>query len=226
MENVLAWAVLPPLALAAYIWFSDRKEREPVSLVLKCFLLGALSALPASFLEIGGETVLDFLIGNETSTEYMFLEYFCVVALAEEACKRYVIARKKMWNNPEFNYEFDGIVYSAASALGFAALENILYMMDDGVLMGRLIPVHAVCGILMGYYLGHAKYYQARSFLFRSTYARTMSLLVPVLIHGFWDFALSQESDEFAYAALIMIVVVTIFAFVRIHKSEKEDAAI
>ena len=132
----------------------------------------------------------------------LVLENFLAVALVEEACKRWVVL-KFAWNHPAFDYRFDAVVYCVFAALGFAALENILYVAQFGfaVAVSRAllsVPGHCFFAVYMGIYLGQAKmveramqrYYIELPDEMPEQYLRA-SLLVPTLLHGFWDFSLS-----------------------------------
>ena len=225
---LLMCAVVPPLLLLFYILHLDKIEREPIGQVLKIFFLGCLSVIPAIILELVGENVLSlFLGGDKTSIIYKALDYFIVVAVSEEFCKRYVMM-KFMWNNPNFNYRFDAVIYCAASAVGFAAAENFEYMLVEGtgIILARLIPVHAICGIFMGYYIGQAKVAQrcARRALCR--HYKFLSMLVPVALHGFYDFALSSESYFLITLAMLMVVIATIAAFITLRRASKKYAPV
>lgn len=224
MNSILLWGLVPPVLLLIYVWKLDRIEREPAGLVLRVFLMGALSTFAAMVLESLAMYALELMKLDESSYLYLIIDNFLAVALVEEYCKRAPV-RKVIWKNPEFNFRFDAIVYCLASALGFAATENIFYMLSYGteIALGRMIPVHAVCSVYMGYYLGIAKTGDLDGNpQLEKKYTR-LSILVPMLIHGFWDFALSTEEDIFYIAALIMIVIVTMTAFNNLHKLSKED---
>ena len=67
----------------------------------------------------------------------------------------------------EFDEHYDGIVYGAAVSLGFATVENILYLFANGLesALGRaILPVssHALFGVIMGYYLGKQSFLKER----------------------------------------------------------------
>lgn len=215
-----------PILLLVYIWHLDRLEREPVGLVAAVFVVSALFGTgAAAFIEeIGGflmeVTFIAYipLIGD-------ILYYFIVVALVEEFCKRLPVMLL-VWNNREFDYRFDAIVYCTASAIGFAVAENIMYVGVFGadIAIGRLIPVHTICGVFMGYYLGCAKICErGGNAAARASYLR-MSLLIPVLIHGAWDFCVSVDVVALELAALVGIIALTIFAFVRLKTYARYDA--
>ena len=228
MELGLIIACIPPILLLIYVWYIDHIEREPITLIVKIFLLSAVfGTTAAAFIESVGEVLLDATGLYVSETVYLFVYFFFVVALAEEFCKRVVVVICA-WKNPEFNYRFDAIVYCVASAIGFAVAENAMYIMTYGgdIALGRLIPVHTICAVFMGYYLGNARLCQARGDGAGEQANRALSFVVPIVIHGFWDFAVSSGFEALEWIAMVAIFALTIFAFLRIHKSAKEDVSL
>mgnify|MGYP000845225295 FL=1 len=197
---LLLAALVPAAFLMVQVYRLDRIEKEPAGLLLKLVLFGALSGLAAGAIEGALTRVLDVTLGGGMLR--LVLENFLAVALVEEACKRWVVL-KFAWNHPAFDYRFDAVVYCVFSALGFAALENILYVAEYGfaVAVSRAllsVPGHCFFAVYMGIYLGQAKmaeramqrYYIELPDESPGQYLRA-SLLVPALLHGFWDFSLS-----------------------------------
>ncbi len=224
MTFALFFGIVPPILLLYYIWTLDKVEQEPIGLVLKTFFFGMLSVIPAVVLEIFGGGLLSFIGVPYDTWLYYALDCFLVVAFAEEFSKR-MMARFSIWNNPEFNYRFDAVLYLTASALGFAAAENIMYLIDSdlGGVLGRLIPVHTICGVFMGYYLGFAKTAELDGDREALKKWNRLSLLVPMLIHGFYDFTLSTGSMAMVLVSLLMVVVLTFRAYRSIRKVAAED---
>ncbi len=197
---LLLAALVPAAFLMVQVYRLDRIEKEPAGLLLKLVLFGALSGLAAGAIEGALTRLLDVTLGG--SMLRLVLENFLAVALVEEACKRWVVL-KFAWRHPAFDYRFDAVVYCVFSALGFAALENILYVAEYGfaVAVSRAllsVPGHCFFAVYMGIYLGQAKmaersmqrYYIELPDETPGQYLRA-SLLVPTLLHGFWDFSLS-----------------------------------
>ena len=197
---LLLAALVPAAFLMVQVYRLDRIEKEPAGLLLKLALFGALSGLAAGAIEGALTRVLDVTLGGGMLR--LVLENFLAVALVEEACKRWVVL-KFAWRHPAFDYRFDAVVYCVFSALGFAALENILYVAEYGfaVAVSRAllsVPGHCFFAVYMGIYLGQAKmaeramqrYYIELPDESPWQYLRA-SLLVPTLLHGFWDFSLS-----------------------------------
>ena len=198
---LLLAALIPAIFLMVQVYRLDRIEKEPAGLLLRLAVFAALSGLVAGVVE-GALTRVLGLVLREGSMLYLAAENFLAVALVEEACKRWPVM-KFAWNHPAFDYRFDAVVYCVFSALGFAALENILYVAEYGfsVAVSRAllsVPGHCFFAVYMGVYLGQAKmaeraaqrYYIELPDETPGPYLRA-SLLVPTLLHGFWDFSLS-----------------------------------
>lgn len=181
---LLSLALAPGIAIGIYIYLKDRHEREPISLLLMSFFYGALS------------TVITLLISwpltanvsiDKNSIADQFLNAFFLVALVEEFSK-FLFVRFILYNNKNFNEPFDGIVYALMVSMGFATLENVLYTFQYGVTTGILriftaVPAHATFGVLMGYFLGIAKFTHRREL-----YYACIALLVATLFHGAYDY--------------------------------------
>lgn len=232
-SSVLAWGLVPPILLIIYMYRLDKIEREPVGLIAKTFVFGMLSVIPAILWEIIGEYIVHFIIPEsmlynadmtENSVLYYFLEMFFVVAIAEETSKR-ALATLSVWKSPEFNFRFDAVIYYTTSALGFAAAENILYMTDYGteIAISRLIPVHSICGIFMGYHMGLARTAELDGDLAAAKRHKRHGLIIPVLIHGSYDFCLSVGGDLLYLAVLLFILVLTIVAWMSLKRYARQD---
>ena len=183
--EMLGLALAPAFFFLWFFWARDKYEREPLRLLFVTFLLGALSVLPTIALEKLGSVI----IPESRNLAVTMLHYFVVVALVEESMK-FLATAAKAYRSPEFDEPMDGVVYSAAAALGFAAVENVLYVFQHGVSVGIMrailsVPGHALDSILFGYFLGLAKFDSRRK---NSLIAR--GLLLATLFHGSWDFFL------------------------------------
>ena len=121
------------------------------------------------------------------------------------------------WQNVQFNEKFDGIVYACFVSLGFAGVENILYVFDGGVGVGWLraftaVPAHALFGVLMGYQFGLARFYP------KERYRRLiLALLIPFVLHGIYDFILMSGHPYLLLIFLPYIVFLWIFGFRHIR---------
>ena len=227
MEMILVAGLLPCVVLLFYIYRKDTVEKEPVGLLIKLLLLGCLSTIPAIILEMIGSYILSAIGLTEGSTLYYLIENFLIIAVAEEASKRYML-RKGSWNDPAFNYFFDGVVYAVFVSLGFAGLENVGYIagfgMEVAVIRGlAAIPLHAICGVFMGHFYGLHKAYSKYGYAKEAAANKKLSLLVPVLIHGFYDFCASVQSETMSYVWLGFVIVMDVIAFIQIRNYSKND---
>lgn len=187
MLQLLLIAIAPVMIIICYIYAKDKFEKEPWSLLFKNFLLGASISVVLTF---GITYVSSNLLPELTQNRilFAFIQAFVMVALVEEFSK-YFIVRIYAQKHAEFNEPFDGIVYAVMVSMGFAATENILYVFQYGVNTGIVraftaVPAHATFGILMGYFMGIAKF---------SNHKRLFNLLglfLAVLFHGAYDFFL------------------------------------
>lgn len=194
MEEIilLALAILPVFLLAFFIYKKDKFEKEPLKMLLKAFLFGCLSVIPAIFLE----TVLSSLYSN-TLGYFMpgFVEGaytgFIVAGGSEELCKLIMlilVVRK----SADFNEYFDGVVYACFVSLGFAGVENVLYVfrqdtffeaINTGTMRALLaVPGHFLFAVAMGYYFALAKFEERQR---HNNYLK--AFLIPMLLHGTYD---------------------------------------
>ena len=227
LNVILAAALLPCIVLLVYIYKKDRIEKEPTGLLFKLFIFGCISTIPAMILEIVGTNILAAIGLNPESVLFILIENFLIVALAEEFCKRFML-KLGSWKDPNFNYMFDGVVYAVFVAVGFAALENVGYVMSFGIEVAPIrglaaIPLHAICGMFMGHSYGLAKYLERVGDLPRSKAAMRTSLVVPVLIHGFYDFCASVNSEMMGYIWLVFVVIVDIIAIRAVKRYAESD---
>lgn len=228
MIHLLAIALLPCAFLMYKIYQADKIEKEPAGLLWKIFFRGVISTFLAMALETLGSIILAYIGITEESLLGLILMNFIVVAVSEEYVKRWAMKRPT-WNNPEFNYLFDGVVYGVAATLGFAAFENVMYVFEYGFSVGVVraltsIPLHCICGVYMGYFYGKAKYCEHRNSPGDVKAYLRLSLIVPVLIHGFYDFAASIDNDTFTIIFLVFVIVMEVMTIRWVRKYSGEDA--
>jgi RsiW-degrading membrane proteinase PrsW (M82 family) len=185
--NLLIVAIAPVIAIILYIYCKDEYEKEPRRLLLINFLLGAIvSIIIATVLYFGSDML--FIVNDEFSITQQFFKAFLIVAVIEEFSK-YIIVRYFAQPNKEFNEPFDGIMYAVMVSMGFAATENIMYVFEGGYQVAILraftaVPAHATFAVLMGYFMGKAKFAKNRSKY------NLLGLFLAVLFHGAYDFFL------------------------------------
>ncbi|MGN0032639.1 MAG: PrsW family intramembrane metalloprotease [Candidatus Limimorpha sp.] len=187
---ILALAILPVIVLLFYIYRQDKYEKEPLYMLVLAFLLGVLSIPLALFLD----GFIDMVIGGTS----VFYEAFFQAGIPEEFAK-WLLFMLLIWKNRNFDEFFDGIVYMSFIGLGFACVENIMYVFGEQEFMSSLrvgvmravlsVPAHFLFAVIMGYFLGMAKFLKAN----RTKYL-CFSLLFPIIAHGLFDYLLMLSS--------------------------------
>jgi RsiW-degrading membrane proteinase PrsW (M82 family) len=213
---LLAIATAPGVAIGVYIYLKDKHEREPIGLLITAFLFGAISVLVTLVISMGVDSVISI---NEKDLTEQAVHAFLIVALVEEFSK-FLFVRGILYRNSNFNEPFDGIVYSVMVGMGFATLENIMLVSQGGFGVGLLrmftaVPAHAGFAILMGYFLGKAK------FEHRKGYYALYALGVATLFHGAYDYCLFVSYlPGIFFGALAMLIVAIILSrrAIQIHQ--------
>lgn len=193
--KLLLISIAPAISIAIAVYMSDRYEREPISILIKTFLLGAFIVIPTLVVE---KALLAFNIFSGTLS-ILYIS-FIVAGFTEEYFKRLVVLNY-IYKNKHFNERLDGIVYSVFSALGFSMIENIMYIVFRfnnnayiGLYRGILsVPAHAIFAVTMGYYISLAKFCSdCKNEKDRKKYLRK-SLYMPMILHGIFDFILMSN---------------------------------
>ena len=231
MERILFMlAVLPTIILGTFIYKNDKLEKEPASLLLSLGAAGIGSAILTLVLTYILGAIIPFF-ASEYYTSFSALELaiyvFVGVALIEEFSKwifTYIIA----WKNKEFNHVYDAIVYCVFVSLGFATIENILYVFGSESVgsafftaFNRMIfsvPGHAFFGVLMGYYLGLAKLTNFNGKKEKSIKYLLLSVLVPTICHFLFDYLLMINLE---YSFLLFVIFVVIMFSIAISKVKR-----
>jgi len=182
--ELLVIAIAPGVFLLWFFFHKDRYEPEPLRLLFLTFILGATSTVPAIIVEMFSSSLISEPEVPILEPLQLFLYLFTSVAVVEELCK--LGAALPAYFSKRFNEPMDGIVYCAASALGFATVENIMYVLRHGWLTAIIraflsVPGHAFFGATMGYYLGWARFYKGKRFI-------AYAVLVPVILHTTYNF--------------------------------------
>ena len=126
LEILLVASILPSALLMMLVYKNDKIEKEPENLLIKLFLMGVLSAIVAMVGELLVGSIVPIFIAPESDL-FIFVEAFFMVALVEE-CAKFLMLKLSSWKDGNFNYTFDAIVYAVFVSLGFATIENILYV--------------------------------------------------------------------------------------------------
>ena len=209
MEILFVAAVLPVVALCYYIYKKD-KNGEPHEMLRKLFIFGFLSAIPVLFVELFLGAFFD--TDHTTNFVIIFINTFISVALVEEGFK-WLVTKNFGYDHKEFDEIYDIIVYSVFASLGFACIENILYVFQNGLgnaIMRALtsIPGHTCFAVIMGHFFSRAKVNHLNGN--QSAYTKNMiySILMPTLFHTAYDAIIF-----YAVAVEDMTMVLFFFAF-------------
>jgi len=193
--NWLILAIAPGVAISAYIIFKDQYNREPRRHLIISFLLGMLSILPALGLEIQAAAMVSRFPDFFKTTTGIVINAYCFVALPEEIWK-FLMLLWYAYRKEEFDEPFDGIVYAVMVGMGFATVENIAYVSQYGLMTGIMrmflaVPAHASFAIIMGYFMGKARFSakNERFLLF-------FGVFWAVLFHGTYDFFLFLQDSH------------------------------
>lgn len=212
--QVLIAALLPVAILLIYIYWEDKRSPEPVSQIIKAFFYGILSVFISLCISQPLEAIGAYTSEHTTISEAISLAFFGA-AIPEEIAKLTMLwlVMKKC---SHFDERLDGIVYAASVSLGFAALENILYLFDNidsfisvGITRGLMsVPMHFSFGVLMGYFYSLAKFGDNR----KRVWNLMLALLAPILAHGIYDAILmaadTMGQGEEAFKGILVIAAI------------------
>lgn len=223
---ILISALTPVAVLLFYIFRKDKVQPEPTKWLLKAFGFGVLS----TFLSFVFSVPACLLLGMEmdantySSIREAFTDAFVLAAIPEELAKLimlWLLLRK----NPHFDERFDGIVYAVCIGMGFAGIENVMYLIggiENGTWIGTgivralfSVPAHFLFAVLMGYY------YSIYHFgIDRSPKAKAMILVAPILAHGLFDGILFCMNVDEGLALICLFLF--LYFFSKLRKKVKE----
>lgn len=230
MNNIaltLFVAIVPIFLILLFVYNKD-KSKEPIKLLLQLFGLGVISCLLVLFVSRGMEFIFPFMKQDyrQMSFGHVLIYAFVGVALVEESCK-WIMLFLGGYNNSEFDELYDIVVYAVFVSLGFAFLENIVYVFTIGDLKTAFIraisavPGHACDAIFMGYYLSKAKQFQMKKRKDLETKNIILSILIPTILHGIYDFCLMSG----LIILVIVFIVFIIFLYIISVKKLEETSA-
>lgn len=204
IELLLIISLLPVILIGSFIYKKD-KNKEPARLLAKLFIAGVVSTIVVLILSGLSELIIPSF-GKELEYQNSierFLYAFIGIALIEESSK-WIMVYFISFNHKEFDELYDMVIYAVFVALGFACIENIIYVLQGGISTGILraisaVPGHACDGIFMGYYLALAKLSERNGNVKDKKKYLWLSILVPVLLHGTYDYCILS-----GYAILII----------------------
>jgi RsiW-degrading membrane proteinase PrsW (M82 family) len=210
--TLLIFSILPTVLILLYIYSRKKYEQEPKSMLFKAFTLGILSAI----IIIIGALLTNISIKAGGTVLDAFIDAFFWAAIPEEVVK-FIMLYLLIWNNKHFEERFDGVIYSVFVSMGFATLENILYVSQSGLDVAILraitaVPAHALFGIAMGYYFSYAKFMldRKKKYIF-------MSISIPIVLHGIYDFLLlwrvTLKENNLVFSVILLMLFLTFVLF-------------
>lgn len=182
----VALAVLPGLILLTWIYTRNKLFSGSKQAVYRLFLLGAAIVLPAGLIE---QLMLNSQYRIPSGFNQILFTAFFVAGMIEEFLKASIVDKMALQKGL-IHKSVDGVVYASSVAIGFATIENILYVTSNGFATAILrsvtaVPAHFMFGIIMGYYFGKSLKHPGR---------KALAYIIPAICHGFYDtFALSQN---------------------------------
>jgi protease PrsW len=211
--GLLVLAIAPAVALFLFFYLRDKYQKEPLGILLATFGLGAASLVPAALTSLSLQRLTGWC-SDTPNLLHAFLGAMIIVGLVEEGAK-FIVVRFYAYHRPEFDEPYDGIMYSVMAALGFATLENILYVFSNGAGAGVMralisMPSHAFDGVLMGYFLGEAKF--ARNDR-TGNWLSALGFALAVTAHGLYDFIVFSL-DKAPLLILSLITMAFLFGFI------------
>lgn len=203
---LLGISVAPAVLLLFFIYYQDKYQKEPIKSLLKAFFGGMLSVV----FTLTIVTIIEYTIGlipylNQT----VFYDSFITAGIPEELCK-FLIFMIFIWRDKNFDEYFDGIVYASFISLGFAVVENIMYVLPGGIGVGIMrallsVPGHFLFGVILGYFLSLAKFNSSKRGLYIF-----LGLLIAITAHGLFDWLLmfSQRIGNFLSVIIYLFFIV------------------
>lgn len=207
---------VPVIIILIYLYVRDKFNKEPIWLLLLTYVGGCLSVLPVLFVGDFTEILVPHLRGIAKPLYTAFIQ----AGFVEEFFK-FVIVLLIVWWSKHFDEKFDGIIYSVYVSMGFALVENFLYVTGYGLGTGLMrfftaVPAHGIFAIAMGYYIGLAKFTPNKRVLYL-----LMAFVSAWLIHGVYDAILMVGYDWLLFVFFPFLIGMYIFGFRKINRLAK-----
>ncbi|WLR46729.1 glutamic-type intramembrane protease PrsW [Halobacillus litoralis] len=204
---ILTAAISPAVAIMTFIYLSKRIELEPLPLIIRMFIIGVIMVFPIMFIQYAFET--------ENVFHSSFLKSFFLAGLLEEFFKWFFLLFVA-YRHSDFDHHYDGIIYGVAISLGFATIENIIYIFQNGIeiaILRAVFPVssHALFGIIMGFYMGKAKFRTKRS-----NWCLALGLAIPVGLHVMYDYIITVKEMTWMYWITPFMIILWLIGFRKI----------
>lgn len=219
MLKLIAIAFAPVVVILAYVYHRDRYNKEPLWMLLLTFVGGVATVPAIIFWEEG---MIDIMPKFLTFKQSALYNAFAVAALCEESLKLLVFVIFVL-RSSHFNEKFDGIVYAVYISMGFALVENLMYVFNNGENVGMLraltaVPAHALFAISMGFHFGRAKFSSRKKL---SNYF--LAWAVPILLHGTYNYILMSQPKYLLLTFILYLFVLYRLGFKRMKTSSKSS---
>ncbi|MBQ6489105.1 MAG: PrsW family intramembrane metalloprotease [Solobacterium sp.] len=212
-------------AIILYLWMKNRLKDDPEykETCRKALIKGLLSTFLVALASGTLNLILALLIKDRDSVLYIALYNFFVLAFSEEASKMFMMRKLKKTSYPWSWMET--IVFMTIVGIGFELIESLVYgfITNAGQMLVRgATMMHAVYGMIMGYFYGKAEYTGEKSY-----YA--LSLLVPWFLHGMYDFTLKEKIADindlllFMPGILVIVNMIVLFRMIRFLRKERDN---
>ena len=224
---LLFLAVIPVVIICTYIYRKD-KNKEPGSLLVKLFGLGIASCFLVLIISSVVFKIFPFMQSEQKNFFETMAYAFIGVALIEELCK-WLMTYMGAYSHKEYDEVYDGIVYAVYVSLGFAFFENLLYVLGNnsisvGISRGLLaVPGHACDAVFMGYYLSLAKMYSYKKNKQQERKNLLLSIIVPTILHGIYDFCLFSQIDILLLTFFIFVITIYIISIKKIKQLSEQS---
>lgn len=229
---LLILSILPVILIGIFIRTRD-KEMEPKGLVIKLFFCGVgsivLTLILTAIISIFYPAILsqDQFIYDVNLFE-LFIVTFFAIGLVEEISKWFFVYTVS-YNSKHFDETFDMIVYAVFVSLGFACLENILYVFGNYSIKVALlrailsVPGHACDAVFMGYYLSKAKLCHISGDIKNKRINMFKSIAVPTLMHGTYDFLAFGNSIILMILFIVYIILMYVFTIIKVVQASSQS---
>ena len=215
---VLLITILPSVLMLSLILYSDRKSREPIPMILICILSGAFTICFSIVIDKLILT-LNLIDASMFPSQNSYSVYRIMVLAGVEEYAKLLILHLFLYKNKSYDDIYDGFVYSSIIALSFSLIETIMYVFREQTFseMTSLailrnftsIPLHIVCGIVMGYFISLQKFSRTRG---RKLLNLILSLFVPTIIHTIYNVFFSIVLMDPTSMLTIIIVILFILS--------------
>lgn len=227
MALLLFFATIPVILIMLYVYSKD-KNKEPFTLLLKLFISGFLACYLVLIVSDLLGMVLPFMEETNRTTFETFLYAFIGVALVEELCK-WAMVMLVGYSHNSFDEIYDILLYAVFVSLGFAFIENIMYVVSLNSLKTAMIravsavPSHACDAVFMGYFLSIAKQNAVNNKKGYEKKYLILSIIAPTILHGTYDFLLMSGIEFSTEIFFVFVVILYIISIRRLRKLSKQN---